>query len=420
MELECSMPNLAQIPLTPELRGKVVLRYRDFLEKLFKVPLWSTYYNTQLILWLNTTYPKFAHVEKPDLSASAVVRYLLQTYATSSSNQFLFQETRRDAFIFALQNHKPTNYLFTYIAAELESLPYKEECQWRLFEDVAALVAKCLHHPECRRHVEAAIAVDCIPEQLKAQFDKEFLSVLETHFDRAHVSFDSLGGKISKLEKKFFDNADSATAAYLVAAATPLAFLNPHNVLGKVSRVFKSKVKGEVFPVENLSLATVPHLWPELVIDLPRLSSADLIHLRGQACGAIQDEIDHLLERQPEEKEATPQEWESTLKGLERLCQSRDLKHMVLYFTGEEFVCFREDEVFKDIANHNTQKYPADFLAKMEKRGAALPSPILNSIDIRTQLSIKQDREQREAFRPVDFDFQPRAFDELVEKFDKV
>jgi len=359
-------------------------------------------------------------VEKPDLSASAVVRYLLQTYATSSSNQFLFQETRRDAFIFALKNHKPSNYLFTYIAAELESLPYTEECQSRLFEDVAALVAKCLHNPECRHHVEAAIIVDCIPGQLKAQFDKEFLSVLETHFDRAHVLFDSLGGKISKLEKKFFDNAESATPSYLIAAATPLAFLNPHNVLGKASRVFKSKVKGEVFPVENLSLATLPHLWPELVIDLPRLPSADLIHLRGQACRAIQDEIDHLLERQPEEKEAPPKDWEPILKGLETLCQTRDLKHVVLYFTGEEFVCFREDEVFKDIANHNTRKYPGAFLAKMEKRRAALPSPILNSIDIRTQLSIKQGQERREAFSPVDFDFQPRAFNEMVEKFDKV
>jgi len=420
MELECPLPNLAPIPLTPELRGKVVLRYRDLLEKLFKVPLWSTYYNSQLILWLNATYPKFAHVEKPDLSASAVVRYLLQTYATSSSNQFLFQETRRDAFIFALKNHKPSNYLFTYIAAELESLPYKEECQSRLFEDVAALVAKCLHNPECRHHVEAAIIVDCIPGQLKAQFDKEFLSGLETRFKRAHVSFDSLGGKISKLEKKFFDNAESASAAYLIAVATPLAFLNPHNVLEKASRVFKSKVKGEVFPVEHLPLATLPHLWPELVIGLPRLSSDDLIHLRGQACRAIQDEINYLLERQPEDTEALPKEWKSILKGLETLCPTRDLKHVVLYFTGEEFVCFREDEVFKDIANQNTRKYPADFLAKMEKRSVALPSPILNSIDIRTQLSIKQGQEQREAFPTVDFGFQPRAFDELEEQFDKI
>ena len=158
------LPNLSQIPFNSDLRDKVVLRYRDLLGHLFNVPLWPTYYNHQLMVWINETYPQFAN-EKPDFSASAVVTYLLKTYETSSSGKFLFRETRRDALILALKNHRPTNYLLTYIATELEKLPPQEECKSTLLEDVASLVTKCLYDQECRRIVETEIIVDRLPRK---------------------------------------------------------------------------------------------------------------------------------------------------------------------------------------------------------------------------------------------------------------
>ncbi len=379
MELECTLPNLDQTPLNPDLRAKVVLRYRDLLEKLFKVPLWSTYYNDQLRLWLDADYPHFVKADF-DLSASVVVNYLLQTYATSG--KFLFQETRRDALILALNNHRPPNYLLNYIATELETLPYKEECKSRLFEEVASLVARCLRNQECRSIVETAILVDSLPGKLKTQFNQQFLADLKARYARARGERDARSrgerdARISKLEFNFFTNNNASAAAYLNAVATPLAFLNSDNVLGEVSRVFKAKVKGGTFPIENLSR---PHLWSELAI--ARLSSSALINLREAACAAIQREIQLLLGQQtvvPETKyrRRRPPKAQRYARGggedlgdLETLCQTQDLKNTVLYYTGEEFVCFQEDAVFKDIARHNTQKYPPAFLDKMKKRWA--------------------------------------------------
>ena len=378
MELECTFPNLGQTPLTSDLRAKVVLRYRDLLEKLFKVPLWSTYYNDQVRLWLKSQYPQFVQTNL-DLSASVVVNYLLQTYATSG--KFLFQETRRDALILALKNHRPTTYLLNYIATELETLPHKEECQSRLFEEVAFLVTRCLHNPECRHIVETAIVVNCLPEKLKTQFNKQFLADLKSRYAQ-------LDTQISNLEFNFYKKNKASASAYLNAVAPPLAFLNPNNALEGVTQVFKAKVKGGSFPIENLSLASIPHLWPELTINLPRLSSSTLINLRETACAAIQEEIQILLEHTLVPKEKKEKYRREALGSLETLCRTQDLKNIVLYYTGEEFVCFREDDVFKDIAHHNTQKYPPGFLDKMKNRwvtakrspgGGALPSPVLNS-----------------------------------------
>ena len=379
MELECTIPNLAQTPLNADLRAKVILRYRDLLKNLF--PLWSTFYNNQLRLWLNAKYPHFV---KSDLSASAVVNYLLQTYA-SSSGKFLFQEPRRAALILALKTHRPANYLLNYIASRMETLPHKEECQSRLFEEVASLVTKCLHTPECRHIVETAIIVNSLPENLKSQFNKQFFADLKARYAQAGEKRDA---QISKLEFNFFTRNKASAAVYLNAVATPLAFLNSNNVLGEVSRVFKAKVKGGSFPIENLSLASIPHLWPELTINLPRLSSSTLINLRETACAAIQEEIQILLEHTLVPKEKKEKYRREALGSLETLCRTQDLKNIVLYYTGEEFVCFREDDVFKDIAHHNTQKYPPGFLDKMKNRwvtakrspgGGALPSPVLNS-----------------------------------------
>ena len=396
MELECTFPNLGQTPLTSDLRAKVVLRYRDLLEKLFQVPLWSTYYNDQVRLWLKAQYPQFVQT-KLDLSASVVVNYLLQTYATSG--KFLFQETRRDALILALKNHRPTTYLLNYIATELETLPHKEECQSRLFEEVAFLVTRCLHNPECRHIVETAIVVNCLPEKLKTQFNKQFLADLKTRY--AH-----LDTQISNLEFNFYKNNKASASAYLNAVAPPLAFLNPNNELEGVTQVFKAKVKGGSFPIEKLFLVSLPHLWPELAINIPRLSSYALKKMHDTVCAAIQEEIQILLGQTarvrpkavPKEKEKK-EEWEKT---LDMLCRTQDLKNIVLYYTGTEFVCFREDEVFKDIANHHTQKYPPDFLDKMEKRlETPLPSPVLNSphsANIRAIISRKKGRERRERY----------------------
>ena len=138
-------------------------------------------------------------------------------------------------------------------------------------------------------------------------------------------------------------------AAYLTAAAPPLAFLGPHHALGKISRTFKAKVKRGVFPVENLFLASLSHLWPEWVVNRPRLSEADQTGLFGQACAAVRDEIGRLLGRPPEEHKRghAPRGggWEASLEGLDTLCRTRDLSRVVLYYTGGKFVCFREDEV---------------------------------------------------------------------------
>ena len=149
----CLMPNLDGVILTDELRRKVFERYYVLLQKVFEVPLWTSYYNTQLVAWLYTTQPGFARAGKPDPSASAVVRYLLRTYAAGDGG-FLFGETRRADFVRALENHAPANYLFAYVAAALNSRPPPEECRSGLWGDVAAAVADCLRRPECWKHVE--------------------------------------------------------------------------------------------------------------------------------------------------------------------------------------------------------------------------------------------------------------------------
>ena len=454
------LPNLSQIPFNSDLRDKVVLRYRDLLGHLFNVPLWPTYYNHQLMVWINETYPQFAN-EKPDFSASAVVTYLLKTYETSSSGKFLFRETRRDALILALKNHRPTNYLLTYIATELEKLPPQEECKSTLLEDVASLVTKCLYDQECRRIVETEIIVDRLPENIKDQFNKFFLAELETLYAQEEEKRDGIEDQIRKLEFKFWKyNKKIGVESYLKAVALPLAFLNPNRQLaslrGSASRCvsdngptlvgdskslsdcvtangvsadhhdFTDRIKGGDFPVENLFSLS------ELVVTFPR-------GLQDEVHAALQDEVQILLGQT-----IVPQEqgWENplhldtsfgcrprrgrtcprakarpppaptklrlfesplggslsppapdpersdpagvaSLRGLETLCRTLDLKHVVLYYgqrptaesgTGKEFVFFREDEVFEDIANHNTQKYPDDFLDKMKKRVEVSPS----------------------------------------------
>ena len=322
------------------------------------------------------------HGATPPLSAETVVRYLVRTYG-ESSGRFLFHETQKAGFIRALRAHRPPNYLFSHLATELASLPAPADgkCRPSLFHDVAGLIAKCLRTPAGRRNLETAMVVDCIPRPLRDRFDKQFLADLQDRFGRAQTAFHALGGEISRLEQNFFEASGSSVATYLAAVAPPLAFLDRANELGQVSRVFKSKVKGGVFPVENLSVATLSHFWPELGVALPRLSPAEAGRLRSQACRAIRGEIHRLLEAPPPEAKKAPSGREGAiLQGLEKLCRSHDLKHAVLYFTGKEFVCFREDEVFADIARKNTEKYPTDFVAKMKKRrGATLPSPLLNA-----------------------------------------
>ena len=183
--MECTLPDLdlEHIGLDNALRNNVKIRYQNLLGKILVIPLWTTYYNTQIKLWIKQTYPKLN--TPPDLSASNIVQYLVQTYAALTDNRFLFQETNRDAFVTSLKPLKSKNYLFQYLADEMETAPPTEEtCRPSLFEEVAALIDRCLHTPECRRPVEEALFVVPLPEKVKTEFNRQFLQDLRTQYTK--------------------------------------------------------------------------------------------------------------------------------------------------------------------------------------------------------------------------------------------
>ena len=183
--MECTLPDLdlEHIVLDNALRNNVKIRYQNLLEKILEIPLWTTYYNTQIKLWIKRAYPKLN--TPPDLSASDIVKYLVQTYAALTDNRFLFQETNRDAFVTRLKPLKSKNYLFQYLADEMETAPPTEKpCRPSLFEEVAALIDRCLHTPECRRPVEEALFVVPLPEKVKTEFNQQFLQDLRTQYTK--------------------------------------------------------------------------------------------------------------------------------------------------------------------------------------------------------------------------------------------
>ena len=291
-----------------------------------------------------------------DFSASAVVTYLLKTYETSSSGKFLFRETRRDALILALKNHRPTNYLLTYIATELEKLPPQEECKSTLLEDVASLVTKCLYDQECRQIVETEIIVDRLPENIKDQFNKFFLADLETLYAQEEEKRDGIEDQIRKLEFKFWKyNKKNGVESYLKAVALPLAFLNPNRQLaslrgsgdskslGSVLQDVTDRIHGGEFPVENLfSLSDLVGTFPP--------------GLQAEVRGALQDEAQLLLGGAPSfggprasrevARSGAPEERSdrrrtgNRAKGGGNVVPDSDLKHMVLYYgpTAEDAV----------------------------------------------------------------------------------
>lgn len=414
--MECTLPDLEHISLD-NLRTKVILRYQELIEKLF--PLWATYYNTQIKLWIEKTYSKLNATS--DLSAPAVVQYLVKAYAAAAGGSFLFQETNRDAFIARLKTLKPRNYLMQYLAAELEIL--SPGCHPLLFEEVATLIEKCLHTTEGRRIVEEALFVVTLPEKVKNEFNQQFLKKHQTRYTQIKTRNASFLSRIKKLELIFYQTHKADVAAYLNAAATPLAFLNSTNVLGNVSQGFKAKVRERVFQVEDLFLAKLPHLWPELAVKKHQLPESTFNRLQQIACDAIQQEIQTLLGRrrptgpaESDEKETgSPEGWEQKLANLEKMCQTRDLKHVVFYYTDGKFVCFREDEVLYDIAQNDTQKYPSGFLAKMKKRGS-LPAPVVGAIG-RMEISQQEGQDNRDKYKEVDFGAAQNTFNELERRF---
>ena len=52
--MECTLPDLdlEHIGLDNALRNNVKIRYQNLLEKILVIPLWTTYYNTQIKLWI--------------------------------------------------------------------------------------------------------------------------------------------------------------------------------------------------------------------------------------------------------------------------------------------------------------------------------------------------------------------------------
>ncbi len=423
--MECTLPDLdlEHIGLDNALRNNVKIRYQNLLEKILAIPLWTTYYNTQIKLWIKRAYPKLN--TPPDLSASNIVQYLVQTYAALTDNRFLFQETNRDAFVTSLKPLKSKNYLFQYLADEMETAPPPEKpCRPSLFEEVAALIDRCLHTPECRRPVEEALFVVPLPEKVKTEFNRQFLQDLRTQYTKKKTLNATLLSQIEPLEATFFQTHKPVAAKYLNAAATPLAFLNATNILGKVSQGFKAKVRGGVFQVKDLFLAKLPHLWPELAVTSHQLPESTFNRLQQIACDAIHQEIQTLLGRPPtggpaerEEKDGGAPEWEQKLANLEKMCQTRDLKRVVFYYTGGKFVCFREDEVLHDIAQNDTQKYPPAFLAKIKKRGeTSLPSPVIGPAG-RMEISKQKSQDIRNKSQEVDFGARQDTFNELEKLF---
>ncbi len=462
--MECAFHDLdfvlEDILLDEALRTKVKIRYRDLLEKNLALPLWTTYYNTQIKRWIEQTYPKLN--TPPDLSASSIVRYLVETYAMLTGDKFLFHETNRDDLAVSLKPLKTKNYLLKYLADEMETrLPLAigdrseaaaeprsgdDTCRPKLFEEVSSLIDRCLKTPAGRRPVEEALFVVSLPEQVKREFNQQFLQDLRTQYTKKKTLSDDLLSQIETLDETFFQTYEPGAGAYLTAAAAPLAFLNASNMLGKVSQTFKSKVRGGVFQVKDLFLAGLPHLWPELAVQSHQLSDSTFNRLHQIACDSIKHEIQTILglplpgPAESEEKEtgseATPKPrrgrfapgfrgrfapesagWEQNLANLEQMCQTYDLKRVVFYYTGGKFVCFREDEVLHDIAQNETQKYPSGFLAKMKKRGIApLPSPVIGAIE-REELSRQESQDNRDKHKPVDFGARQNTFTELENRF---
>ena len=434
--MECTLPDLdlEHIVLDNALRTKVKIRYQNLLEKILAIPLWTTYYNTQIKLWIKQTYPKLN--TPPDLSASNIVQYLVQTYAALTDNRFLFQETNRDAFVTRLKPLKSKNYLFQYLADEMETAPPPEKpCRPSLFEEVAALIDRCLHTPECRRPVEEALFGVPLPEKFKTEFNQQFLQDLRTQYTKKKNLNATLLSQIEPLEATFFQTHKPVAAKYLNAAATPLAFLNATNILGNVSQGFKAKVRGGVFQVKDLFLAKLPHLWPELAVTSHQLPESTFNRLQQIACDAIHQEIQTLLGRPstggPAEREEKGGDAEGAPRlrrrpapgggqeraNREKMCQTRDLKRVVFYYTGGKFVCFREDEVLHDIAQNDTQKYSPAFLAKIKKRGAAsLPSPVIGAAG-RVEISHQEGQDNRDKYKEVDFGARQDTFNELEKRF---
>ena len=164
--MECTFPDLERVSLDDALRIKVKLRYRELLEKILALPLWETYYNTQIKAWIAQVYPELN--TPPKLSASAIVRYLVQTYSSLTGGGFLFRETSRAAFVAAIKPLKTKNYLFQYLVEELETRrPEEETCRPSFLEDVASLIGACLQTRECRRPVEEALFVVSLPTKVK-------------------------------------------------------------------------------------------------------------------------------------------------------------------------------------------------------------------------------------------------------------
>ncbi len=200
--MECAFHDLdfvlEDILLDEALRTKVKIRYRDLLEKNLALPLWTTYYNTQIKRWIEQTYPKLN--TPPDLSASSIVRYLVETYAMLTGNKFLFHETNRDDLAVSLKPLKTKNYLLKYLADEMETrLPLAigdrseaaaeprsgdDTCRPKLFEEVSSLIDRCLKTPAGRRPVEEALFVVSLPEQVKREFNQQFLQDLRTQYTK--------------------------------------------------------------------------------------------------------------------------------------------------------------------------------------------------------------------------------------------
>lgn len=418
--MECLLPGLDfvsdPISLDEALRTKIRTRYRELLEQLLAIPLWSTYYNTQIKLWIKQTHPKLNTA--PDLSAANIVRYLVQTYAALSNNRFLFQETNRNAFVGRLTSLKSKNYLLGYLGgAMVAARPTGDSCRPTLFEEVAALIDRCLHTPGCRRPVEEALFVAILPKKVKREFNQQFLEDLQTQYAKKNHLNDKLLSQIDSLEARFFQAHNPSAAAYLNAAATPLVFLNADNVLGEVSQGFKDKVRGGAFQVKDLFLAKLFHLWPELGVTRHRIPEAAFNRFQQIACNAIHQEIQTILGHSGEKEEEKEGWGGRVLANLEELCRTRDLKHSVFYYTGGKFVCFREDEVWRDIAQNKTQKYPAGFLAKMKARAAGpLPSPIVGATG-REGISRQRGQDGRAAYKKVDLDATSDSFAELERRF---
>ncbi len=423
--MECPLPDLDFVsgPLSSDspLRAKIKTRYRELLERLLAIPLWSTYYNTQIKTWIKQTRPQLN--TPPDLSAANIVRHLVQTYASLTNDSFLFQETNRGAFVERLISLKSKNYLLGYLGGAMGAArPGGDACRPTLFEEVATLIDRCLHTPECRRPVEEALFVARLPKNVKREFNQRFLEDLRTKYIKKKRLNDKLLSQIDSLEAKFFQAHNPSAAAYLNAAATPLAFLNADNVLGEVSQGFKDKVRGGAFQVKDLFLAKLFHLWPELGVTRHRIPEAAFNRFQQIACNAVYHEIQTILEHQkeeknPEEEKGEEKEGAQVLANLEELCRTRDLKHSVFYYTDGKFVCFREDEVWRDIAQNETQKYPPEFLTKMKARaGAPLPSPIVGATG-REGVSRQRDRDRRAAYPKVDLDATADSFAELAQRF---